>query len=296
MATFTTNSVCDNSTLTNFKQWAQTISTAFSTLGWVQTADTGQVNWSTISAVPTNAYVYEIWKANDTLASTLPIYVKVEYGSSTTVVALRFTVGTSSNGSGTITGTTMTQTPWVSVPSLANQGTTAFPCYFSGTAGEFRMYLWQSLSASIGAFFMIERSKDASGNNTAEYFTAIESNCANQTSGTPPRQQTVLASGLVSNMENGAISIGLTVGSGTGQFNGSVAAFPVFPVVGKLGNPMLGLMSAVATDVSDGATVTVTSMYGTTHTFIAMTKGVMTNGFAGRNSYGINMGGLMRYE
>ena len=70
--------VCDSSTLANFKSWAQTISAFFTTATWTQSADTGQVNWSTIASVPgSGAFVYEIWEPNDGLTT---FYVKVEYG------------------------------------------------------------------------------------------------------------------------------------------------------------------------------------------------------------------------
>ena len=170
MATATSNKVCDNSSLANFKSWAQTVGAALAAFGWVQTADTGQVNWGTIAAVPAG-YVYEVWKANGPLAAAMPIYLKIEYGSSGTQVNMRFTAGTGSNGAGTINGVVCSNTPWQVTNNWANQGATTFPCYFSGDADEFRMWMWGSPSGTptIATFFAVELSKDASGNKTDAY-------------------------------------------------------------------------------------------------------------------------------
>lgn len=294
MATATGNYPSDNSSLANFKSWAQAISNAFSTFGWTQTTDTGQVNWSTIAAVPSSTYVYEVWKANDTQASTLPIYVKVEYGFSSTSPRIRMTAGTGSNGSGTITGAVVSSPPWEITSLETNQGATTFPCFFSGDAGEFRMYMWQSTGVSVGVIFVIERSKDSSGNKTTDYFTAASAN-ASAVAGA--NQQSILSTSLVGNRDTGGIiAPALTTGSGTGAFNGTVAAFPVFPVIGKVGNPMLGLMTVAANDVSDGASVTVTSMYGGTHTFVAASKAVFSQVAGLRLTQSTAMAILVRYE
>jgi hypothetical protein len=51
----------DNSSLANYKAWAQGIGTALSTLGWAKTADTSQVNWANITQVPTIAPIITTW-------------------------------------------------------------------------------------------------------------------------------------------------------------------------------------------------------------------------------------------
>lgn len=299
MATLTGNYPCDNSTLANFKSWAQAISTAFSTFGWVQTADTGQVNWSTISSV---SAVYEIWKANDSFASTLPIYIKIQYGNGTGYPQLQVTVGTGSNGTGTITGNIITGAPWVINSLNQNQGSTLYPCWFSGSAGEFRMWMWGTTAGNpaIGNLLVIERSKDGSGNNTADYFTVLTAN--QYYYGNGPNQQSISNSG-VSNRDYGFICPTLTNGSNTGYAFGSVAALPVFPMVGYVGNPMLGIMAISFQDAAPNSIVTVTSMYGSTHTYLAINGQAggnngsgLNNAFALRAQSGANMAGLMRYE
>jgi len=90
----------------NFRAWGSDLSTSLGQVGLVQTADTGQINWTTVARPATNTYAgYEIWRFADS-----SIFMKWEYGtgSSATSSAIRLQVGTGSNGSGTLTGTTST--------------------------------------------------------------------------------------------------------------------------------------------------------------------------------------------
>jgi len=307
MAAQTGNYVCDNSSLANFKNWAMAISAAFSAFGWTQTADSGQVNWSSLASVPSNAYVYEVWKANDAQAATMPIFVKMEYGYSSTAPTIRATVGTNSNGSGTITGNVVNSAPWtLNYCNLTgycfdwvNNGSTLFPCFFSGDAGEMRMYLWQCTTQTMGAFFAIERSKDASGNKTDEFVAVMATNGITSTGATWNHAFQIISATALGNYEQGLPCIGLT--ANTGAWGGTVAALPIFPILGKVGNPFLGVMNCCAADVGDGSIVTVSNLYGGTHTFVVV-KG---NGggdaghsvfFGQRNYAGSAMAGLMRYE
>ena len=303
MATATSNLVCDNSSLANFQAWTSAIYNAFvTTCGWVQTADTGQAA-NPIAAVPSSAYVYWIFRANDTQASTLPIFVKVELGFSATAPSIRMTVGAGSNGTGTITNIMTGFNATVisnNGNNLANQGATAYPCYFSGDAGEFRMLLWvTNATAGVTTHFGIERSKDATGAKTTAYFTALFCSSASNANSSNRRQQTTLSSLSVTTYETIWVTCGLSTNSNTAAFGGTVAAFPVFPVLGQVGNPMLGHMVALAADVGDGATVTVASMYGSTHTYVSCKSGGTSSGFQflGLTSVlGASSALLMRYE
>jgi len=300
MATATGNYASDNSTLANFQAWTTAIFNAFvTTCGWVQTADSGQAA-NPIASVPSSAYVYWIFKANDAAAATLPIYVKVGLGFSATSPRIQITVGTGSNGSGTITGATINGgSPWTITANNANQGATTFPCFFSGNAGEFRMMMWQSggatNSTNPACLFGVERSKDSSGAVTTDYFTCIAMNkTANQTT-IAGGQQSVMTTSLSANQRICVLASSLVSPPGTGAFNGTVTAYPIFPDVGKVGNPMLGFMQVYSADISDGATVTVASMYGATHNYIGYNNstGTTTN-WMGCPSAGSAL--LMRYE
>lgn len=292
MTAITGNYPSDNSTLANYKAWGQAISNAFSTLGWVQTADTGQINWSTVAVPGGNYNQYEIWKANDSLAATFPIYVKIAYGYSSTQPAIQVTVGQGSNGSGTITGNIWLSGAYQITNNNSNQGSTTYPCWFSGSAGEFRMWMWgvSNATPNIGVLFGIERSKDSSGNNTGTYVTVYT---ANQNAWNSARQQTITLTGLA-NIEGGVITPTFTAQSGTGAAFGTVAAMPCFPTLGLLGNPMLGIVTVAQNDAGSNSTITVASMYGSTHTYLVC--GSLQGPAGTRNYNATNMNIAMRYE
>ena len=180
---FNTQPICD--TNAHFRAWGGNISSSFSTCGWVQTSDTGQINWTTIAA-PAQANVvcgYEIWQMNDSLQSTSPVFFKIEYGAGTaqTNPTIYMTVGSGSNGSGGLTGICGIRFILQSANG-ANQCTS----YVSGANNRIAMALWASGWTSNGGFglngntstsntftgimgfFSLERTKDTNGNDTNE--------------------------------------------------------------------------------------------------------------------------------
>ena len=73
--------VCDNGSNANFRAWGSAISAALAAMGWTQTADTGQVNWSTVTVPAAGAYVYEIWQPADAFQTgPTQYFLKLEYG------------------------------------------------------------------------------------------------------------------------------------------------------------------------------------------------------------------------
>lgn len=92
-----------------FRAWAQAIHDALIACGCVQTADTGQINLATVLRPASNADGgYEVWRLNDADQGTDPVYFKVTYGSATQPrQRITVLVGQGSNGTGTITGTTV---------------------------------------------------------------------------------------------------------------------------------------------------------------------------------------------
>ena len=171
MATQQSFLVYDNSTLANLKSWAQTISSFFTTAGWVQSTDTGQVNWGTNVSVPgSGAFVYEIWKPNDGLTN---FYFKVEYGNTTGTNSpgLRLSISETTNGSGTLTGSILG--PYLTQPSGVTpaSSSTTYECDFSGVAGRMGAVMWRTAASGKSQLFAIERSLNSSGAYTGTYVT-----------------------------------------------------------------------------------------------------------------------------
>ncbi|VVC05616.1 Uncharacterised protein [uncultured archaeon] len=164
------NLPCSNSSITYFVEWASSISQQLSAAGWTQTADTGQVNWSTISSVPgSNTYVYEIWQPNDGLTN---FYFKIEYGSSywSSVPALRLSVSDSTTGTGVLNGNVTSLFETVCQNNMPTS-TLPLPCYFSYENGRFNCMLWSGITAET--VFGIERSRTTSGTYTGNYITLL---------------------------------------------------------------------------------------------------------------------------
>lgn len=273
------NFVCDSSTLANFKSWAQSISTWFSTAGWLQSSDTGQVNWTTISSVPGSAaYVYEIWEPNDGMTN---FYVKVEYGnfSGTNCPTFRFTISTTTNGAGQPSGLVLG-------PILCNQtlftpssATNIYPCNYHGAAGRIAVMMWQANGTSTSGnapgsqFFAIERSLNSSGAYTNSY-VSLWTNGSSGTGPTSSFQGTlVFGVGVAPNIQSSGNVYGGWVArfqylnTATNAFNEKLPFDTCSPCVGSFDFPctVCGVMNAQ--DVTEGAVFS-TSVYGTSHTYL----------------------------
>jgi len=100
--------VFSQTTDAEFRTWVAAIIAQLAAIGLTQTADTGQINTGTVTApvAANTAQGYTVWRFNDSLQSTTPIYFKLEFGSAaaTTTPSMWITIGSGSNGSGTITG------------------------------------------------------------------------------------------------------------------------------------------------------------------------------------------------
>ncbi len=90
-----------------FRQWGLGIASSLSVAGLVKTNAPGQIDWASANAPNFNSFAgYEIWRFDDDLQSTLPIFVKVEYGAGSNAdrPAVAITAGTSIDGGGGISG------------------------------------------------------------------------------------------------------------------------------------------------------------------------------------------------
>lgn len=150
------------------------ISDQLTALGWAKTADTGQIDWATVTkpTVANTVAGYEIRQSNDAFAD---IYVKIEYGSAANVGVIGFwwTFGAGSDGAGAITGVKTVR------KQTAGTATGAVGCtdYVCGNASRF----WVLLAANTSAGTMtntlagggVQRTTDASGVDTATGFFAF---------------------------------------------------------------------------------------------------------------------------
>lgn len=266
--------VCDQSTLANFKAWAQPISAWFATCGWTQSSDTGQVNWSSIASVPgSGAYVYEVWQPNDGLTN---FYVKMEYGNfsgQTNCPEIRITISTTTNGAGTATG-------YILGPILVNPSsftpastTTQYECNFSGALSRICVMMWRNGTVA-NSMFAIERSLNSSGVYTGSYVTLWT--CGVSAFSAGGFQQTLVfgvgvgPAGL--NASNNStqgwvLRVPPFTNNATSAFNGKIPMDLAAPFIGYFDYPCTVAGGALKTDLIEGVTFQAT-VYGTTITYM----------------------------
>ena len=169
MATATASIAPYNGTLATMRAFAQFISDNIQAFGMVKTADTGQTAASALPIGSGSLVVagYEVFRFNDALQSTAPIYVKIEYGTyTTTIPCIWVTIGTSTDGAGNITGVIGPRTIF---SSTAAASATPYASFISGGPNGFRVAFYTG-AQNVGyiLIFSVERTKDAAGVDTAD--------------------------------------------------------------------------------------------------------------------------------
>lgn len=164
MAVTTFSAAMTNATDAQFRAWGKAISDSLQAVGIVKTADSGQIDWATVAA-PTAANTqmgYEIYRFNDTLQSTAPVFIKLAFGSGASInnPALWISVGTGSSGSGTLTGEILPeQQNFAFTPAAATTH------YISGSSNSFVIAI-QGTSSNYHIVLTVERTHDSSGSDT----------------------------------------------------------------------------------------------------------------------------------
>lgn len=252
----------------DFRSWGSGIAAQLAAVGLVQTADTGQVNWSTVTR-PSAATDggYEIWRFNDALQATLPIYIRIDFGVAATQdrPRLKFTVGTGSNGSGTINGQAGTAVTGTNTSSKT-AGVT-LPSYCSHTAGQFALVSGvDNASPNYTHSAIIERSHDATGAATADgILTAIGP-------GATITKQVIPPTGTVpgTSTTTGAIWPSPTTGQSTSAGGNVSLGIGTFHCNGKLN--FSRTLTYRHSDIGELSTFT-TSFMGATRTYMPMGDG-----------------------
>lgn len=171
----------------HFREWGKAVSDGIRAVGLVQTDDTGQIDWETVTT-PTaagNAGTsggYEIWRFDDALQATHPVFIKLEYGKGNATSAsnaspvMWVTIGRGTDGAGNVSqvlaprrrGSTSTVGNTAVMPGAGELE----PIYVSSDGSSLcivpriRSGNAQNSGTHIDSF-VIDRSRDASGNPTA---------------------------------------------------------------------------------------------------------------------------------
>ena len=173
MAKLGTTCLMSCSTVANLQSWVGPILQILANAGWIRTSDTGQTELADMPAAAAASTVcgYQVWRMNDSLQSTAPVFVKFEFGSGSAVGnhSLWVTVGTGSDGAGNITGILISQT------RIYNNSASASPNKakeFYGSGDSSRLVFVARSNVNETAFYRmslsIERTHGPNGSDTAD--------------------------------------------------------------------------------------------------------------------------------
>lgn len=306
MTTATTTVIMSNSSNANFRAWGLWMSNTLTTLGFPKTADTGQVDWTTVTAPAgtSTSSGYEIRTFNDSLQATAPIYFKLEWGSGSTAATphMWITTGTASDGAGNITGTaaiarqTLTLSAFVGTSSL----TTASYAFGDSGGNCFGFAMWPSgdTTTNAGFTFGLERWRDSSGTATAAGLSLYNWFSGNS-SGSAGSQRMVPFLGGASQptLASNPLIVTPSAGYSNASFFTAAQSTTIYPQPvfsgwnQRLYGPSALFLAIGQSDVSSGSTFSVTH-YGTSRQFISLGPGHATYGWGYQSANLSNVGNL----
>lgn len=274
LSTFTETVPTTNAT---FRTAALAWDTAIKAVGLLATSDTGQINFATVTK-PTASNTkagYAIYRFADSLQSSYPCYIRVDYGSgysSANYLGLTITVGTSTDGAGTIGN----------AKTFSYQMTNTRGAYLSGVSGSAsRLTLAMTYTYDNPHFVTIERIQDSTGADTSIGLVMVVITDDTSSSNAAPYsgQQVVYYSGTQPVATyNYANSAGTQMGAVLPYYNGTVTwaegatnkvyVSPVFPIGASVHPPVQGLLVSVYPDIPQLSTYTI-NHYGSAANWLA---------------------------
>ena len=245
-----------------FRAWGLVWSTNLAALGWVKTADTGQINWATVTkpGVANTVAGYEIWRMNDSLQGTAPIYIKIEYGtgSAVTYSALWLTLGFSTDGAGNLNSTNLSTRTQI---NTTQNSVTAYDWKFCGSNSRLGVMEIPAVVAQVKYIF-IERTHNSDGTDNAQgAMMVFGSNQAGNFA------QLVTASGALPvqtrySNTTGNITNATSFNPASNQLGSNVYLSPVRVFGAGESSPMFGLMGYYSSDLTTGNLTTITDWTG----------------------------------
>ncbi len=250
-ASSSTVDVSSFSTDAKFRTWGLAISSALTASGLTQTADTGQINWTTVLR-PTAAITkagYEVWRFNDSLQATRPIFLKIEYGSNNHASGqnpgLWLTVGTATDGAGTVSGMGLPVVALFSASTVASTNTTALVGAAYSTAAGAMSLLGGLLAMTTihPGCWTVSRTCDSSGVPTGDgvsvsYVPSVGNVTTRSATYSPPVQYAAFT----------GTACGVPYPAASVSSGGSVQLYKNYAWLGVL-HPIMGQLSYYTTDI-----------------------------------------------
>lgn len=292
MATFSYSAVVDHTSDAGFRAWGSGIDTGLAAAGLVQTADTGQINWVTVTRPAVNTVGgYTIWR----LASSA-MYFKLEYGTNNGATSpdIFITAGTGSNGSGTITGQTSTRAS-IGLGNVTPTSTavayTTFISVLSGTGtAEGLTLVWAlngfSSNSNAGALTEIHRSVDASGNVTTTGFKKVGHRGSTGTGHNSQDVRTAATAFTAAASNNFSLATGDPTSSL--QNSGDSSVYLIWADYKDGMQPHIGSCGYVYSEWAEATTKSITLFGSTAHTYLAVGQASGTGPVNGNSAtYGL---------
>jgi hypothetical protein len=272
VATSVWSSPLDHSGNAGFQAWygellAQLI--AINAALFVQHTDTGQLGAGAARPAINTAAGYWIFKFDD--GQTI-LYFKIEpgTGASAGIANMWLTVGTGTNGSGTLTGIVTVRSP-LTVTVAALSAVTNYTSYLCVVAGAVSLG-WKTLSrgpsTQSGGYFGVYRSvSDAGALNNDGFVQYTGLNTGQFAQSVNLTNGTIFSGNVAPGTTNGTCMIpyGITssVVSGNAQYFRHFAVYP-------LARPIVGVVSVIAAEYPTGTSFAGESGSITDHTYVSL--------------------------
>lgn len=263
-----------------------------------QTADTGQINWNTVTfnAANNTIYGYEMFKMVDGLSSTSPFYLKLRYGngngafSPNSYPTIRFSFGSSTDGAGNLMGNVSSEYLHDVTNQTGGPGGPTLGEWYSSSDGKsyLSMIAWANNVNSNASFsLVIERARNSNGIPIDNYVTWFLAYRNSPTIAMTQRSMFKPTMGAFSTELSNAFTLFLNQSTGgSGTF---ACPFPVFPYLGYPDNPMTSIMGMKSGDIVEGAQFQVLT-YGVSHNYYWSIRGPVALGAAtGLTNIGIGI-------
>jgi hypothetical protein len=176
--TFSKNRQPSSSTDAHFRAWIEFIDNTLTNGGWVNTSDTGQTAVGSFVAPTTThqARGYRVYRMDDALQSSAPIFMRLDFGSSNAAAAMGVwvSIGGSTDGAGVILDSMVVAATsgQANVQSSTSSTSLALP-YSFGSADSNRVVVAfavevQAFGSGPYLFFSVERTFGTDGQPNAD--------------------------------------------------------------------------------------------------------------------------------
>lgn len=281
MALVTRTFAIGGSTDAAFRAYVQAVTEMIAGVGLVNTNATGSIDPTTTTNPTAFGQVrgYQVWRFDDALQATAPVFVKLEYGgvavqSTLYGYGIWATIGTAHDGAGNLTGSQVAARTVLAFQSGVTA--TAYPSFASGANNRLVLVLASNQNQYLG-LLTVERAHDSTGADTS---AAISVATASYNNNAPQwTQQYVPCSSTGAPTAETQICCALSRNNPT-AFGGRVGVGVMLPLWGSIDNPSRLLACYQQNDFPTHGQALTVPIYGSAHLMYCLTSGLSnpTNG------------------